>query len=36
MKRHIITDTQGFILNCYVEATNENDREGIKIIFNAN
>jgi putative transposase len=29
-KRHIITDTQGFVLGCYVGAANENDREGIK------
>jgi putative transposase len=28
-KRHIITDTEGFILGCYVGAANENDREGI-------
>ncbi len=30
-KRHIITDTQGFILGCYVGAANENDRDGIKL-----
>ncbi|WP_447933253.1 IS5 family transposase [Wolbachia endosymbiont of Dactylopius coccus] len=30
-KRHIITDTQGFILGCYVGAANENDRDGVKI-----
>lgn len=28
-KRHIITDTEGLILGCYVGAANENDREGI-------
>lgn len=28
-KRHIITDTEGFVLGCYVGAANENDREGI-------
>lgn len=33
-KRHIITDTQGFILSCYVGAANENDRDGIKIALN--
>ena len=30
-KRHIITDTEGFILGCYVGAANENDRDGVKI-----
>jgi putative transposase len=29
-KRHIITDTQGFVLGCYVGPANENDREGVK------
>jgi transposase len=29
-KRHIITDSQGLILGCYVGAANENDRDGIK------
>ncbi len=29
-KRHVITDTQGFILGCYVGPANENDRDGIK------
>ncbi|WOE62254.1 IS5-like element ISWpi1 family transposase [Wolbachia endosymbiont of Drosophila aff. chauvacae BK-2020] len=33
-KRHIITDTQGFILGCYVGAANENDRDGMKIALN--
>lgn len=28
-KRHIITDTEGFILGCYVGAANENDRDGV-------
>ena len=28
-KRHIITDTEGFILGCYVGAANENDRDGL-------
>lgn len=28
-KRHIITDTLGFLLGCYVGAANENDRSGI-------
>lgn len=28
-KRHIITDTEGFILGCYVGGANENDREGV-------
>ncbi len=28
-KRHIITDTEGFVLGCYVGAANENDREGV-------
>jgi len=30
-KRHIITDTQGFILGCFVGAADENDRDGIKL-----
>ncbi len=30
-KRHIITDTQGFVLGCYVGAANENDRDGVKL-----
>jgi putative transposase len=29
-KRHIITDTQGLILGCYIGHANENDRDGIK------
>lgn len=29
-KRHIITDTQGFILSVNVGPANENDRSGIK------
>jgi putative transposase len=29
-KRHIITDTQGLILGCYVGPADENDREGVK------
>jgi len=34
-KRHIITDTEGFILGCYVGAANENDRDGVlKVIDN--
>ena len=28
-KRHIITDTEGFVLGCYVGAANENDRYGV-------
>ncbi|QMV46489.1 IS5 family transposase [Wolbachia pipientis] len=32
-KRHIITDTQGFVLGCYVGAANENDRDGVKIVL---
>ena len=28
-KRHIITDTEEFILGCYVGAANENDRDGL-------
>lgn len=30
-KRHIITDTQGLILGCFVGAANENDRDGCKL-----
>lgn len=30
-KRHIITDTQGLVLGCYVGAANENDRDGMKL-----
>lgn len=30
-KRHIITDTQGLVLGCYVGPANENDRDGIKL-----
>ncbi|WP_353273268.1 IS5 family transposase [Wolbachia endosymbiont (group A) of Nomada ferruginata] len=30
-KRHIITDTQGFVLGCYVGAASENDRDGVKM-----
>ena len=29
-KRHIVTDTQGLVLGCYVGPANENDREGVK------
>lgn len=29
-KRHIITDTQGLLLGCYVGAADENDRTGVK------
>ena len=28
-KSHIIKGTEGFILGCYVEAANENDRDGL-------
>ncbi len=31
VKRRIITDTQGFILGCYVSAASENNRDDIKI-----
>lgn len=30
-KRHIVTDTQGFVLGCYLGAASENDRDGVKI-----
>lgn len=30
-KRHIIIDTQGFVLGCYVGAASENDRDGVKM-----
>jgi putative transposase len=33
-KRHIITDTQGFVLGCYVGPASENDRSGIKVVLN--
>jgi putative transposase len=29
-KRHIITDTQGLVLGCYVGSASENDRDGVK------
>ncbi|WP_343033090.1 transposase [Wolbachia endosymbiont of Atemnus politus] len=30
-KRHIITDTRGFVLGCYVGVASENDRDGVKM-----
>lgn len=30
-KRHIITDTQGLVLGCYVGSASENDRYGVKL-----
>ncbi|WP_341762366.1 IS5 family transposase [Candidatus Tisiphia endosymbiont of Melanophora roralis] len=32
-KRHIITDTQGFVLGCYVGSANENDRYGATVLL---